>query len=329
MAKIRYSNLNNVSTDKTLKQFRQLREERRTKKKDYSFVVPSMQPDLAFLHGNRTLPSITWIGHSTFLLQYRGLNIVTDPVWALRMGFQRRIGTPGVPIREIPPIDLILISHSHYDHMHVSSIRSLYKEGTRLIVPEGLKRKLVRKGFSRCEEMSWWEQKEIGGVKLTFVPTQHWTRRTPFDTNSSHWGGFVFEPAEQAKGRETKTRGTHSERDILADNRDPVLYFAGDSGYFDGFKEIGSRFNIDVAMLPIGAYEPEWFMYPQHTTPEEAAQAFLDLKAKLMIPMHYGTFRLADDTAREALDRLEQDRVRRGIPEEQVHVMIHGETLRL
>ncbi|WP_138494778.1 MBL fold metallo-hydrolase [Paenibacillus pinistramenti] len=312
MARDRYSNMNNVSTDKTLKQFRQWREERRSKKKDYSFVIPNMQPDLEFLRSNRTEPTLTWIGHSTFFIQYEGVNIVTDPVWAPRMGFQRRLGSPGVPISDVPEVDLILISHSHYDHMHVSSIRRLYGPNTELIVPSGLKRKMERKGFRRCREMSWWERLSVKGFELSFVPSQHWTRRTPFDTNSSHWGGFVLEPGPNRKAAQP-----------------PVIYFAGDSGYFAGFKEIGSRFNIDVALIPIGAYEPEWFMTPQHTTPEEGVQAFLDVQAKMMVPMHYGTFRLADDTAREALDRLEQDRLKRGLSEEQIRVVIHGETLRL
>ncbi|WP_223067767.1 MBL fold metallo-hydrolase [Paenibacillus caui] len=312
MARHRYSNLDNVSTDKTIKQFRKWRQERRCKKKDYSFIVPSKPPELEFLRNNRTLPTLTWIGHSTFFIQYEGLNIVTDPVWAVRMGHQRRIASPGIAIKDIPPIDLILISHSHYDHMHVSSIRRLYQEGTQIIVPAGLKQKLLRKGFSRCEEMNWWDRLHIRGVDISFVPTQHWTRRTAFDANTSHWGGYVLEPG---KPRE--------------EAKPPVIYFAGDSGYFKGFKEIGSRFDIDVALLPIGAYEPEWFMTQQHTTPEEAVQAFIDVEAKMMVPMHYGTFRLADDTAREALDRLEQDRIKRGISEEAIRVMIHGETLRL
>lgn len=314
MPRTRYSNMDNVNTDKTLKQFRQWREERRSKKKDYSYVIPNSPPQLDFLKTNREEVSLTWIGHSTFLIQYEGLNIVTDPVWASRMGFQRRLGQPGVPIGDIPQVDVILISHSHYDHMHVSSIRRLYGDGTQIIVPVGLSRKLIRKGFQRTTEMHWWESMRIGDAKITFVPTQHWTRRTPFDTNTSHWGGFVLEPAEASLE--------------AGKPRSQVVYFAGDSGYFRGFAEIGERFDIDVALLPIGAYEPEWFMTSQHTTPEEALQAFVDVKAKLMVPMHYGTFRLADDTAREALDRLEADRKKRGISESAIRVLMHGETLR-
>ncbi|WP_145949858.1 MBL fold metallo-hydrolase [Paenibacillus sp. Y412MC10] len=320
MPKIRYNNMDNVSTDKTLKQFRQWRQERRQKKKDYSFQIPNMPPDLEYLHGNRQDTSITWIGHSTFFIQYEGLNILTDPVWAKRMGFERRLGAPGLLIEDVPPVDIILISHSHYDHMHMASIRKLYRAGTTLIVPVGLRAKMVRKGFHNCRELKWWEHVVIGQVKISFVPTQHWTRRTPFDTNTSHWGGFVLEPHETG---EAGNAGAEDGTRMLP----PNVYFAGDSGYFAGFKEIGRRFNLHVALMPIGAYEPEWFMTSQHVNPEEALQAFLDVEADMMIPMHYGTFRLADDTAREALDRMEAERVRLGLSKERIKVMHYGETL--
>lgn len=329
MPKTRYNNMDNVSTDKTLKQFRQWRDERRRKKKDYSYLIPNSSPQLEYLRTNRSELAITWIGHSTFLIQFAGLNIVTDPVWAMRMGFQRRLGTPGIPISEVPEVDVILISHSHYDHMHVSSIRRLYTEHTQLIVPIGLARKMIRKGFRRTREMNWWDSLQIGDAKISFVPTQHWTRRTPFDTNTSHWGGFVLEHVPESDKAAAAPEGKQAGRTGDHLNRMRSIYFAGDSGYFPGFKQIGERFDISVALLPIGAYEPEWFMTSQHTTPEEAVQAFMDVKAELMVPMHYGTFRLADDTAREALDRMEADRAKRGIPPEAIKVLLHGETLRL
>ncbi|OMD38387.1 MBL fold metallo-hydrolase [Paenibacillus odorifer] len=310
MPKTRYHNIDNVSTDKTLKEFRQWREERRRKKKDYSYVVPNTPPRLSYLSENSLESTITWIGHSTFFLQYEGMNIITDPIWARRLGFEKRLGQPGIPLSEVPPIDLILISHSHYDHLHIASIRKLYRAGTTLVVPVGLKRKMLRKGFRNCMEMEWWQEIKLGKIKLTFVPTQHWTRRTPWDTNTSHWGGYILEPAE-------------SENKRLS----PNLYFAGDSGYFPGFKEIGNRYKIDIALMPIGAYEPEWFMTSQHVNPEEAIQAFLDVGAETMIPMHYGTFRLADDTAREALDRMESARVKHGISENRIRTLSYGETL--
>lgn len=307
----RFTNLDNLNTDRSLKQLRQWREERRRKKKDYSYIIPNTPPQLDYLSQNQEEVSITWIGHSTFLIQYEGLNIITDPVWAGRMGFQRRLGSPGIPIQDIPSVDLILISHSHYDHMHMASIRKLYGTDTRLIVPIGLGRKMIRKGFHRTHELKWWDDIQIGNAKISFVPTQHWTRRTLFDMNTSHWGGYVLEALEAKDGK-----------------RPQVVYFAGDSGYFPGFVDIGQRYNIDIALMPIGAYEPEWFMTSQHTTPEEALQAFIDVKAKMMIPMHYGTFRLADDTAREALDRLEAERERLEVSSDAIRILMHGETLR-
>ncbi|WHY18796.1 MBL fold metallo-hydrolase [Paenibacillus sp. G2S3] len=310
MPKTRYHNVDSVSTDKSLKEFRQWREERRRKKKDYSYVVPNTPPRLSYLSENRLESTITWIGHSTFFLQYEGMNIITDPIWARRLGFEKRLGQPGIPLSEVPPIDLILISHSHYDHLHIASIRKLYRAGTTLVVPVGLKRKMLRKGFHNCVEMEWWQEIKLGKIKLSFVPTQHWTRRTPWDTNTSHWGGYVLEPADSGNQKSS-----------------PNLYFAGDSGYFPGFKEIGSRYKIDIALMPIGAYEPEWFMTSQHVNPEEAIQAFLDVGAETMIPMHYGTFRLADDTAREALDRMESARVKHAISEERIRTLGYGETL--
>ncbi|MEK3663922.1 MBL fold metallo-hydrolase [Paenibacillus sp. FSL F4-0236] len=310
MPKTRYHNVDNVSTDKSLKEFRQWREERRRKKKDYSYVVPNTPPRLSYLSENRLESTITWIGHSTFFLQYEGMNIITDPIWARRLGFEKRLGQPGIPLSEVPPIDLILISHSHYDHLHIASIRKLYRAGTTLVVPVGLKRKMLRKGFHNCVEMEWWQEIKLGKIKLSFVPTQHWTRRTPWDTNTSHWGGYILEPADSGNQKSS-----------------PNLYFAGDSGYFPGFKEIGSRYKIDIALMPIGAYEPEWFMTSQHVNPEEAVQAFLDVGAETMIPMHYGTFRLADDTAREALDRMENARVKHAISDERIRILGYGETL--
>ncbi|QOS81117.1 MBL fold metallo-hydrolase [Paenibacillus sp. JNUCC31] len=325
MPKIRYNNIDNVSTDKTLKEFKQWREQRRSKVKDYSYSVPKHPPELDYLHANRAETTITWIGHSTFFIQYHGLNIVTDPVWAEKMGFQRRLGAPGIPIQDIPPLDIILISHSHYDHLHLASLRKLVTAKTLIIVPDGLKRKMMRKGFHRCHEMKWWEHTTLGGVKITFVPAQHWTRRTLFDTNTSHWGGYVLEQNHPV----ARTDDSLDSSDVRPPGGPPVIYFVGDTGYFQGFKTIGERFDIGVTLMPIGAYEPEWFMTSQHVTPEEALQGFVETGSQLMVPMHYGTFKLADDTPKEALDRMEVERERLGINAERIRVLGHGETLRI
>ncbi|MFX3638779.1 MAG: MBL fold metallo-hydrolase [Candidatus Pristimantibacillus sp.] len=336
----KFANIEDVRQHNSFKQFKRWRQERmkKLKLKDYSYTVPNVEPDLNYLHNNRKQPSITWVGHSTFLIQMAGLNIITDPVWSKKMAFQKRLADPGLPIDDVPPIDVVLISHSHYDHLNIQSLRRL-KGQKQLIVPAGLSGKLKLKGFANVRELAWWESVQIDGVKFTFVPSQHWTRRNPWDMNSSHWGGWMIEPATEAAltaeaGQQstsvlanTLSSPSTGSRPVVSDA--PTVYFAGDSGYFHGFKEIGLNFKIDVALMPIGAYEPEWFMGPQHVTPEEAMQAFEDTGAKYFVPMHYGAFKLADDTPREALDRLENARAVNGVDSDRIVVLPHGETWRL
>lgn len=311
-----YFNIDNIPTEKAWKQFRRWRAERKKKlkTKDYSYIVPSVEPDVTKLQNNRKHTTITWIGHSTFLLQIGGLNIVTDPVWATRMAMEPRLTSPGISLEHMPPIDIILISHSHYDHLHMKSLRKLITAHTLLIVPSGLALKMVRKGFIHTQQLAWWEGVTFDQVRITFVPAQHWTRRTITDMNRSHWGGYVIEKFVDEQGRVRGKENLHT------------IYFAGDSGYFRGFTMTGKRFHIDVALLPIGAYDPEWFMSQQHITPEQAVQVLQDVNAKVMIPMHYGAFKLADDTPKEALDRLEAERIRKGIQKEQIRLLAHGET---
>jgi L-ascorbate metabolism protein UlaG (beta-lactamase superfamily) len=283
----------------------QWRKERKQKKKDLTFRLPTVtQPAITFLQSNRSTPTITWIGHSTFLIQLDGKNILTDPVWANRLGMDKRLSPPGIALNDLPLIDYVLISHSHYDHLHYSSLKKL--EGNPLfLVPIGLGSWFKRKGFNNTVELSWWEQQTALGLTFTFVPAQHWTKRTLTDTNSSHWGGWIIKSA------------------------DTTIYFVGDSGYFKGFKEIGKKFAIDYCLMPIGAYEPEWFMAVQHVSPEEAVRAFIDTGATCMIPMHYDAFRLADDTPDEALHRLHKEWVARGLDKNSLTTLIHGETLKL
>lgn len=301
MAK-KYVNADGSSNLKTFKDMWRWQKERRGKKKDFSYSVPRVVPDTALLSANRELPTVTFVGHSTFLIQSGGLNIVTDPVWATRMGPGARLSPPGVPIADLPPIDVVVLSHAHYDHLHLGSLRKLPGD-FRLLVPEGLGGWLKRKGFKRVEELSWWSEKRIGDVTFGFVPAKHWTRRTPWDTNSSHWGGWVIQHGGDR------------------------LYFAGDSGYDSLFREIGARYgDIRIALIPIGAYEPEWFMRDSHMTPEEAVQTFADVGAGIFVPMHYDAFHLADDTPKEALDRLQAEWQRRGLPPERLWILELGKT---
>lgn len=305
MKRKKYTNTDPNVTPNSFKDLLRWQKESRKKRKDVSFQLPTHQDvNVDYLFSNLTDPTITWIGHSTFLIQMTGLNIITDPVWASYLGMYRRLTPPGIPIHEVPPIDVVLISHSHYDHLNYSSIRRL-KGQPLFMVPSGLAHVFKRKGFERTVELDWWETYEVKGVMFSFVPAQHWAKRTLTDTNRSHWGGWII--------------GGRSE----------TIYFAGDSGYFKGFSEIGEKFEIDYCLMPVGAYEPEWFMGTEHVNPEEAIQAFIDTRSRIMIPMHYGAYMLADDTTQEALERLRLGWKNRSLEKNRLSTLQLGETLRL
>ena len=301
--KIKYRNLNNVSNKKSFRDMRKWQKERRSKVKDLMNNIPQCpNKRVQELRENRSRTSFTWIGHSTFLIQLNGLNILTDPVWAKRMGFLIRLTQPGIPLEELPEIDVVVISHGHYDHLDFPTLKKL-KGNPQYFVPIGLKSLFMKKGYQNVREMCWWENAEYEGINIHFVPAQHWTRRTLNDMNTSHWGGWIF----QTPGK--------------------TLYFVGDTGYFSGFKEIAERYNIDTVFMPIGAYEPEWFMADSHISPEDSVKAFIELKAKQFVPMHYGAYRLADDTGPEALERLLQEWQKQQLPQEQLKVLQIGETV--
>ncbi|MBS4190413.1 MBL fold metallo-hydrolase [Bacillus sp. FJAT-49705] len=305
MAKIRYENYDNVSTTKSFSDMLLWSKERRAKKKDLTVQIPQHDAkEIKRLYENRTESSITWIGHSTFLIQLNGVNILTDPVWARRMGFQKRMTEPGIPIDELPNIDVVFISHGHYDHLDFGTIKKL-KGNPAFYVPIGLKSAFTQRGYLNVTEASWWDEFSFRSLNMIFVPAQHWTKRSLTDTNTSHWGGWVLV-------------------DRISDER---IYFVGDTGYFRGFKEIGEKFDLDIVLMPIGAYEPEWFMKDSHINPEDAIKAFLELEGKTFIPMHYGAYRLANDTGPEALERMYKEWDRLELTKEALTVLKLGETL--
>ncbi|NRD79760.1 MBL fold metallo-hydrolase [Bacillus sp. BRMEA1] len=299
----RYANLDEVKSNKSFKDLRKWQKERRTKVKDLSVNI-EQSPDkkIQAIQENRSQTSYTWIGHSSFLIQLNGLNILTDPVYAKRMGFEKRLTEPGIALADLPEIDLVVISHGHYDHLDFPTLKNI-KGDPHFFVPVGLQFLFNRKGYNKVTEMNWWDQCSIGGLTLHFVPAQHWTRRTLTDMNSSHWGGWIFQTEQE------------------------TFYFVGDTGYFIGFKQIVERFSIDTVFMPIGAYEPEWFMAPAHISPEDSVKAFIELNARYFVPMHYGTFRLADDTGPEALERLKREWKKQQLPQEQLKVLLIGETV--
>ena len=172
-------------------------------------------------------------------------------------------------------------------------------------VPSGLGGIFIKKGYRAVHEANWWETLKHENLLFHFVPAQHWTRRGIFDMNTSHWGGWVIEKNSTPE----------------------TVYFVGDTGYFRGFMDIEEKFNLTYVLMPIGAYEPEWFMATSHINPEDAVRAFLELKGDYFIPMHYGAYRLADDTGPEALERLVGEWSRRQLPKEKLKTLLIGETL--
>lgn len=278
----------------------------RRKKSPPGLPAPRVAPDLSLIESSNAGPRMTWIGHSSILLQVGGQNLLIDPVFADRIAwFFPRYVAPGLKPAELPPIDAVLVSHNHPDHLDLPSIEAIHRDAT-AIVPVGLGRVFTQRLFSRVVELSWWEATEVGDVRIAFVPSRHWSRRTPWDFNRSLWGGFVIESPE--------TR----------------VYFAGDSAWCDIFREIGRRHpQLDAALLPIGSYEPQWFMSHNHINPEEAGQAFLDCGARVLIPMHWGTFQIADEPLCEPIERLEAWWQEHQPPDRTLARLAVGETLQL
>lgn len=302
-----FKNLDDIPLATTFGDLLRWQKERRGIAKDLSFRIGHAEQKLFdFLKNNTDQLSLTWIGHATFLIQAGGLNILTDPVWAQRLGLSKRLDSPGLLLTDLPPIDVVLISHNHYDHLDFRSIKKLTGIPT-FLVPKGLKSTFIRKGLKNTHEFQWWEGFKIGQTSFSFVPAQHWSKRTLFDTNSTLWGGWIIRNEQESKS----------------------FYFMGDSGYFRGFKEIANRYPVDIILAPIGCYDPEWFMKIQHVTPEQAVQSFIDVGANLFIPMHYEAFQLGDDTPEEALGRLQAEWEKRNLPSEHLKVMKLGETLLL
>lgn len=226
---------------------------------------------------------LTWIGHASFLVQLGGLSILTDPILSERIFAVRRLVAPGLGYEALPKIDLVVLSHNHRDHMDAPTLLRL-GPGVRYLVPRGLAAWFRQEGLDDVVELDWWQHHDFKGVRVTFVPSHHWSQRGPFDRNTTLWGGFVIED------------GTHR------------VYHSGDTAYFSGFRDIGARVGrIDAAMLPIGAYEPRWFMKPQHMNPSDAVRAFQDLKAERFIAMHWGTFRLTDEALAEPPELTRQE----------------------
>jgi len=252
---------------------------------------------------------VTFIGHSSFLLQVGGRKVLVDPVFSKRLILLRRQRLPGLVVEELPAIDVVLLTHAHMDHLDVSSLRRVVRGTRRLtgrtpevVVPKGVEDLVVRLGFARVHGMEWWERLEVKGLAVTMTPCRHWGARLFNDTHRGY-GGYVVE----GEG--------HS------------VYHSGDTAYFSGFAEIGKRLSPRVALLPIGAYFPDSYRVV-HTSPEEAVRGFVELGAERMVPMHYGTFRLGREPMDEPVKRLMAEAARLRIGD-RVKVLEEGEMMRV
>jgi N-acyl-phosphatidylethanolamine-hydrolysing phospholipase D len=270
-------------------------------------AAPRVPFDASILHGPN--PTVTWIGHATMLVRMGGMNFLTDPMFSeyaspVPLLGPSRLVEPGASLEEIGHVDFVTLSHNHYDHADLPSIRALAARGARFVVPLGLG-ELVRSAGGEAIELDWWEDTKIGTLTIHCVPAQHFSRRGATDGDRTLWSGWVVDD------------GTHR------------FYHAGDTGYFGGFKEIGARFGgVDLAAVPIGAYEPQAMMHTVHMNPEEAVQAAVDMGAKNVLATHFGTFDLADEPVDEPPRRYAAEAARQGLGPDRAWVLAIGETRR-
>jgi N-acyl-phosphatidylethanolamine-hydrolysing phospholipase D len=297
-----------------------------------STPIPQVAPDHGFLaHNGRAgaamHPAVTWIGHATVLAQLGGLSLLTDPIFSPRaspttLAGPKRHLPPGLPLHQLPHVDLVLVSHNHYDHLDAASVDALNRQAggpPLFVVPLGLKAWLASRGIENAIELDWWDRHPVktphGEAEVVLVPAQHWSARGLNDRMNTLWGGFaVF------------SHHCH-------------LFFAGDTAYSRDFHDMREHFaprqtpalggGFDIALLPIGAYEPRWFMSSQHVNVDEALKIHADLGAKRSLGVHWGTFALTDEPLDEPPRVLAEERGRRGLTANEFFTIAIGETWRV
>ncbi len=280
-----------------------------TKPEPISF--PLVKNDPRFLQQNRTKKTLTWIGHASFLLQIDGINILTDPHLTKRaspviFAGPSRTTPPGLSIEDLPAIDIIVISHNHYDHLDYQTILQITRKQKNnqplILVPFKLKKLLKSFGAINVKELEWWDNTKYKNLTIHSVPVQHWSNRS-FNTNKTLWCGWIFE------------------------TKDFKCMFVGDTGYSKDFLTIQKKFGfMDLALIPIGAYAPRWFMKDHHCNVEEAIQIHKDLKSKHSVAMHWGTFQLTDEPMDEPPKLLKKFSAEKNLLNNEFISMKHGET---
>jgi len=254
--------------------------------------------------------TVTWVGHSSLLIQLDGVNVLTDPIWSERaspaqFAGPRRWVAPGIAFDDLPPLDLILQSHNHYDHLDSGTVQRLARAHPQAawVLPLGLAPFVRRRGARQVIELDWWQEHTFASLRIAATPALHFSSRGIGDRGDTLWCGFA----------------------LAAGHR---VFFAGDTGFHPEFGRIGERYGpFDVALMPIGAYEPRWFMRYLHMNPEEAVEAFRALRARVMVPIHWGTFKLTDEAMDEPPVRARAAWKAAGLPPGGYRQLAHGETL--
>ena len=272
--------------------------------KDGFSIIENSKEDLA-----RLKDEVIWVGQSTLVVNHAGMNVMTDPVFADRaspftFAGPKRVSKLPFKVRDLPQIDVVVISHNHYDHLDKGAIVDLSRlqPDVQYFVPLGLKHVLERWGAKNVTELDWWQEAEHNGLKITASPVKHWSSRSPFDRNKSLWAGWTIAWS------------------------DFTFYFAGDTGYSDDFKEMRKRLGVpDLAAIPIGAYAPRDFMKDAHINPEEAVQILEDIGAPKAVPVHWGTFKLTLEPMAEPPARLRAALDKAQLDGQDFTILKHGE----
>ena len=308
MASERFSNTNGVINDKSLKDLLKWSFTNKTPKR----VKIETSDDWKNIN-EKEENYIVWIGHATFLINVEGINILTDPVFSnrsspVRFAGPKRYIPPAIPLDKLPKIDVVTVSHNHYDHLDIRALKSLYNlnSDTIFLVPKGDKKLLVKKGIEKVHEFHWWDEILIDkNAKFIFTPVQHWSARNLRDRNKSLWGGWYMNfPSKK-------------------------IYHAGDTGYSKDFMETKKRLGSpDISFIPIGAYAPRWFMKENHVNPAEAIQIALDLDSKVSFGMHWGTFPLTDEEVLEPPKFLVKELEKEGLDNNIFRTLKPGEVIR-